>query len=1047
MKFSSYFVDRPILAVVFSLILFISGGLALFWLPVSEYPDVVPPTVVVTTRYPGANPTVIAQTVAAPLEEAINDAKGLLYVGSQATGDGALKITATFKVGTDAEQAETRVQSRVQRALPRLPEDVRRVGVTTQRSLQSLAMVVHLHSPRQRYGEVYIRNYANINVKDKLARIGGVGQIWMFGSGEYAMRVWLDPLKMAARNVTAPEVVAALREQNVQVAAGIVGASPAPGAEFQIALNAQGRLTTEDEFDKVIVKRSAVGAVVRLQDVARVELGAAEYALKSLLNNKSAVSIGVFQAPQSNALELAKDVRAEMEKLKDNFPEDLEYTIVYDPTQFVSDSIAAVIKTLVEAIALVVLVVILFLQTWRASMIPLLAVPVSVMGTFVALLAFGFSVNTLSLFGLVLAIGIVVDDAIVVVENVERNIATGLCPRDATLKAMREVSGPIIAIALVLCAVFVPIAFVSGLSGQFYQQFALTIAFSTIISAFNSLTLSPALAAVLLKGHDAPKDRLSIFVDTFFGRFNALFGRSSEAYGQGVELVIRRKAIGMSVYLVIVGAAILMFHVVPSGFVPAQDKQYLVGFAQLPEAASLDRTEGVIRRMSEVAKSVPGVKDAVAFPGLSVHGFMNAPNSGIVFYTLDDFDRRLEEHLSGGAIAAEINKRLGVMQDAFIMVFTPPPVDGLGTISGFKLYVQDRGNLGQDALYQSVQALQAKAWLTPELAGVFSGYQINVPQLDVTVDRTKAQQMGVPLSEIFETMQINLGSLYVNDFNKFGRTYPVITQADASFRLDGSSIAQFKVRSADGNMVPLGSLVNLRQSHGPDRVERYNTYFAADFNGGPAPGISSDQARAIMEKLAREILPRGIDFEWTDLTYQEMLAGNTMVLIFPLCVLLVFLVLAAQYESWILPLAIIMIVPASILCALLGVYLTQGDNNIFTQIALFVLVGLASKNSILIVEFARDLERQGHGIVQAAMEACRLRLRPIVMTSVAFIMGVLPLVFSTGAGSEMRHAMGVAVFFGMLGVTVFGLFLTPLFYVLLRQFAERLKSPVAEVLA
>jgi multidrug efflux pump len=1042
MKFSSYFVDRPILALVLSLILFISGGLALFWLPISEYPDVVPATVVVTTRYPGANPTVIAQTVAAPLEEAINGAEGLLYVGSQATGDGALKITATFKVGTNAELAESRVQSRVQRVLPRLPEDVRRVGVTTQKSLQSLAMVVHLHSPKQRYGEVYIRNYANINIKDKLARISGVGQLWMFGAGEYAMRVWLDPRKMAARNITAPEVVMALREQNVQVAAGVIGASPAPGAEFQIALNSQGRLSTEEEFAKVVVKRSKDGVIVRLQDVARLELGAAEYALRSLLNNKPAVSIGVFQAPQSNALQLAKDVRAEMARLKENFPQDLEYDIVYDPTRFVSDSIVAVVKTLAEAIALVVLVVIMFLQTWRASIIPLLAVPVSVMGTFVALLAFGFSVNTLSLFGLVLAIGIVVDDAIVVVENVERNIARGLNPREATLQAMKEVSGPIIAIALVLCAVFVPIAFVSGLSGQFYRQFALTIAFSTIISAFNSLTLSPALAAILLKSHETPKDRLSLLVDRLFGRafrrFNTVFERSSNAYGRGVAQVVRHKALSMSVYLAIIGAAVLMFKIVPTGFVPPQDKQYLVGFAQLPEAASLDRTEGVIRRMSEVAKTVPGVKDAVAFPGLSVHGFMNAPNSGIVFYTLDDFSRRQGANLTGEAIAGEINKRLSTMQDAFIMVFPPPPVDGLGTIGGFKLYVQDRGNLGQDVLYQSVQALQAKAWQAPQLAGVFSGYQINVPQLDVSVDRTAVQQMGVPLSDVFETMQINLGSLYVNDFNKFGRTYPVIAQADSPFRLYGESIAQFKVRNADGNMVPLGSLVNIKQSYGPDRVERYNAYFAADFNGGPAPGVSSGQARAVMEKLAKETLPRGIGFEWTDLTYQEMLAGNTMFVIFPLCLLLVFLVLAAQYESWTLPLAVIMIVPASILCALLGVYLTKGDNNIFTQIALFVLVGLASKNAILIVEFARDLERQGYGIVAAALEACRLRLRPIFMTSIAFIMGVLPLVFSTGAGAEMRHAMGVAVFFGMLGVTLFGLFLTPVFYVLLRQFADRL---------
>jgi multidrug efflux pump len=641
----------------------------------------------------------------------------------------------------------------------------------------------------------------------------------------------------------------------------------------------------------------------------------------------------------------------------------------------------------------------------------------------------------------VLAIGIVVDDAIVVVENVERNIANGLTPREATIQAMKEVSGPIIAIALVLCAVFVPIAFVSGLTGQFYRQFALTIAISTVISAFNSLTLSPALAAALLKPHDAPKDRLSRGMDWalggFFKRFNRFFDRSSHGYTSGVRGVLSHKAATMGVYLLLVVAAVAMFRIVPSGFVPAQDKQYLVGFAQLPDAASLDRTDAVIRRMSDIAQSVPGVKESVAFPGLSIHGFMNAPNSGIVFYTLDDFKER--KGRTSGEIAAEVNQKLGAIQDAFIMVFPPPAVDGLGTTGGFKLYVQDRANLGQDALYQAVQALQMKAWQTPELAGVFSGYQVNVPQLKADVDRTKAKQMGVPLSDIFDTMQINLGSLYVNDFNKFGRTYQVIAQADAPFRVDASAIGQFKVRNTTGEMVPLGSLVNVSPTYGPDRVERYNSFFAADFNGGPAPGVSSGQAQDIMEKLAKETLPRGIGFEWTDLTYQEILAGNTMVIVFPLCVLLVFLVLAAQYESWTLPLAVILIVPASILCALLGVWATNGDNNIFTQIALFVLVGLASKNAILIVEFARDLEHQGRGVVEAALEACRLRRRPILMTSIAFIMGVLPLVFSSGAGSEMRHAMGVAVFAGMLGVTLFGLFLTPLFYVLLRTLALRIE--------
>ena len=1042
MNLSKFFIDRPIFAGVLSIIVFLAGLISIFKLPISEYPEVVPPSVVVSTRFPGANPTVIAETVAAPLEEAINGVEDMLYMSSQATGDGGMNLTVTFKVGTNVEQAETAVQNRVQRALPRLPEEVRQIGVTTVKSSPNITMVVHLVSPNSRYDEVYLRNYAVLNIKDRMSRIPGMGQVQVFGSGDYSMRVWLDPQKVASRGLTAPDVIGAIREQNVQVAAGVVGASPAKDATFQLSVNSQGRLGTEEEFGNIIVKTGADGGITRLRDVARLELGASTYSLRSLLNNKPAIALGIFQAPQSNALQLSSDVRKLMDELKRDFPEDLEYTVVYDPTKFVNDSIEAVIHTLLEAIALVVLVVIVFLQTWRASLIPLLAVPVSVIGTFAVLLGFGFSINTLSLFGLVLAIGIVVDDAIVVVENVERNIANGLSPRDATVQAMKEVSGPIIAIALVLCAVFVPIAFVSGLTGQFYRQFALTIAISTVISAFNSLTLSPALAAVLLKPHDAPKDRLSRGMDWAFGwffrRFNKFFDRSSHAYTGGVNRVLHHKVATLGVYVLLIVGALFMFRVVPSGFVPAQDKSYLIGFAQLPDAASLDRTENVIRRMSEVAQSVPGVKSSVAFPGLSIHGFMNAPNSGIVFYTLEDFADR--KGRSGGQIAAEVNQKLASIQDAFIMVFPPPPVDGLGTIGGFKLYIEDRGNLGQDALFQAVQALQMKAWQTPQLAGVFSGYQINVPQLDAKVDRTKAKQLGVPLADIFNTMQINLGSLYVNDFNKFGRTYQVIAQADAPFRSDASAIGQFKVRSASGEMVPLGSLVDVTPSYGPDRVERYNSFFAADFNGGPAPGVSSGQAQAILEKLAAETLPRGISFEWTDLTYQEILAGNTMVIVFPLCVLLVFLVLAAQYESWTLPLAVILIVPASILCALVGVHLTGGDNNIFTQIALFVLVGLSAKNAILIVEFARDLEHQGKGIVEAALEACHLRLRPILMTSIAFIMGVLPLVFSSGAGSEMRHAMGVAVFSGMLGVTFFGLFLTPVFYVLLRKLAVRLEG-------
>jgi multidrug efflux pump len=1045
MNISRFFVDKPIFAAVLSVLVFVAGLISIFALPISEYPEVVPPSVVVRAQYPGANPKVIAETVATPLEQEINGVENMLYMTSQNTSDGALQLTVTFKIGTDVEQAETQVQNRVQRALPRLPDEVRQIGVTTVKSSPNITMVVHLLSPDGRYDDLYLRNYATLNVKDELARINGMGEVQLFGSGDYAMRVWLDPQKVAARNLTASDVVDAIREQNVQVAAGVVGQGPARGADFQLTVNTQGRLSSVEDFGNIVVKTNPDGATTLLKDVARLEMGSNSYALRALLNNKSAVAIPIFQAPNANALQLSSDVRAKMKELSKDFPQGVTYDIVYDPTQFVRESIDSVIHTLLEAVVLVALVVIVFLQTWRASVIPLLAVPVSVVGTFAVMLGFGFSINTLSLFGLVLAIGIVVDDAIVVVENVERNIENGLSPHDATIQAMKEVSGPIIAIALVLCAVFVPIAFVSGLTGQFYRQFALTIAISTVISAFCSLTLAPALSAVLLQPHGAPKDRLSRAIDAVFGRFfglfNRFFHRSSHGYEGGVRGVLKRKSAALGVYAMLAIAGVFMFKVVPPGFVPSQDKAYLIGFAQLPDAASLDRTDAVIRKMSDVASQIPGVESSVAFPGLSINGFTNAPNAGIVFTTLKPFDERKGKNQSADAIAAEINKRMGAIEDAFVMVLPPPPVNGLGTTGGFKMMIEDRGNVGYDALYQAIQAIQAKAAADKRLQGVFSGYQINVPQLFADVDRVKAKQLGVPLVEINQTLQINLGSLYVNDFNQFGRTYQVRVQADAPFRSQREQIAQLKVRNDKGEMIPLSSIMKIKDTYGPDRVQRYNGYVAAELNGGPAPGVSSGQAQAALEQIVRETLPKGISYEWTDLTYQDILAGNTMIYVFPLCVLLVFLVLAAQYESWTLPLAVILIVPMSILCALIGVKLTGGDNNIFTQIALFVLVGLASKNAILIVEFARELEHHGRSVVAAALEACRLRLRPILMTSIAFIMGVVPLVFSHGAGAEMRHAMGVAVFAGMLGVTFFGLFLTPVFYVLLRTLAKRFERP------
>ncbi len=1042
MRFSRFFIDRPIFAAVLSVVIFIAGTIAIFALPVSEYPEVVPPSIVVRAVYPGANPRVLAEAVATPLEEQVNGVENMLYMSSQGTADGVLTLTVTFRVGTDVDLAQVQVQNRVSQALPRLPEEVRQLGVTTVKSATDLSLVIHLVSPDNRYDMVYLRNYALLQVKDVLARIPGVGQVLMFGAGDYAMRVWLDPSKVAARGLSAGDVVRAIREQNVQVAAGVVGGPPMPErVAYQLSINARGRLLDEREFGDVIVKAGTDGEITRLRDVARIELAAGDYALRSMLDNKDAVAIAIFQAPGSNALQLSSAVRATMAELQKNFPDGVEHRVVYDPTINVRDGIREVVKTLFEAILLVVLVVVLFLQTWRASVIPLVAVPVSIVGTFAILLAFGFSINTLSLFGLVLAIGIVVDDAIVVVENVERSIEAGLSPRDAAHKAMDEVSRPIIAIALVLSAVFVPVAFVSGLTGQFYRQFALTIAFSTVISALNSLTLSPALSAILLRPRGARPDRLTRLLDRLLGwlfrPFNRVFGRGSAGYSGAVARIVRRSALALAVYAGLVGLTVLGFSKVPSGFVPTQDKQVLVAFAQLPDAATLDRTEAVVRRMADIALRQPGVTNAVQFPGLSINGFVNAPNAGIVFLSLAPFDQRRSKDQYGLAIAGALNQKFAAIQDAFVAVFPPPPVQGLGTIGGFKLELEDRAGLGEAELFQASQTLLGRAYQTPGLSALFSSYQINVPQLYADVDREKVKQEGISLTDLFQTMQIYLGSEYVNDFNRFGRTYQVIVQADAPFRATAENVAQLKVPNARGEMIPLGSVLRVQESHGPDRGLRYNAYPAADINGGPAPGVSSGQAVALMERLARETLPNGIGYEWTDLTYQQILSGNTAVFVFPLCILLAFLVLAAQYESWSLPLAVILIVPMGQLSAITGVWLTRGDNNIFTQIAFLVLVGLASKNAILIVEFARELERRGRSSVDAALEASHIRLRPILMTSFAFIMGVIPLVLSRGAGAEMRHAMGVAVFSGMLGVTCFGLALTPVFYVVLRGLVER----------
>ncbi|HET8697815.1 MAG TPA: efflux RND transporter permease subunit, partial [Gammaproteobacteria bacterium] len=914
MEFSQFFVKRPIFAGVLSAIIFIGGALSLRLLPISEYPEVVPPTVVVRANYPGANTQVIAETVAAPLEQAINGVEDMLYTSSTATADGVMTLTVTFALGTDLDKAQQLVQNRVNRTLPKLPEVTQRLGVVTEKATPDLTMVVHLVSPDHRYDMLYLANYANLHVRDELARIEGVGEARVFGAGEYAMRIWLDPEKVAALNLTASDVVRKIREQNVQVAAGQLGAPPdANAADFQLLIDTQGRLVDEEEFGNIVVKAGDHGQITRLRDIARVELGANTYALRSLLDNEEAAAIPIYQLPGSNAIQISDGVRQRMAELAKDFPQGLDYEIVYDPTMFVRQSIDAVVHTLFEALALVVLVVLLFLQTWRASLIPLAAVPVSLVGTLAVMHLFGFSLNALSLFGLVLAIGIVVDDAIVVVENVERNIERGLSPVDAARAAMREVTSPIIATALVLIAVFVPTAFISGLTGQFYSQFALTIAISTAISALNSLTLSPALSALLLKPHGARPDRLQRAIDRAFGwllkPFNRLFVWTSQRYVGVTGRVLRRAGIAVLVYAGLVGLTVLGFASVPAGFIPQQDKQYLIAYAQLPEGATLDRTEAVIRRMNEIMQAEPGVAHTVSFPGFSINGFVNVPNTGIAFAGLSDFSKDGKHVTTSGRsaweIAASLNQKLGAIQDAYIVVFPPPAVQGLGQIGGFKLQIEDRAGVGFEELYAETQKIVQAGWQTPSLANVFSGFQVNAPQVRANVNRDKAQAQGVALTDIFDTMQVYLGSLYVNDFNRFGRTYQVNAQADTQFRLEPDDILRLKVRNADGEMVPLGAFVTLEQSSGPNLVMHYNGYPTAEITGGPAPGFSSGQAQDAIEKLAQAELPNGMAVEWTELAYQQLIAGNTAVWIFPLVVLLAFLVLAALYESLTLPLVVI----------------------------------------------------------------------------------------------------------------------------------------------
>ena len=1039
MDFSRFFIDRPIFAAVLSIVIFAAGLIALPLLPIGEYPEVVPPSVVVRTVYPGANPKVIAETVATPLEEAINGVEDMMYVKSVAGSDGVMQMTVTFRPGTDADEAAVRVQNRVSQALARLPEDVRRQGVTTQKQSPVFLMVVHLVSTDGKYDTLYLRNYMRLNVKDRLARIPGVGDAQPFGGGDYAMRLWLDPDKVASRGLTAGDVLRAVREQNVQVSAGQLGAEPMPnGSDFLLPINAKGRLETVEEFGDIVLKAGANGEVVQLSDVARIELAAGDYTLRARLDGMNAAAIGIFQAPGANALEIRDAVTAEMAEISRALPPGVEIKSIYDTTLFVRDSISAVVATLLEATLLVVLVVILFLQTWRASIIPLLAVPVSVVGTFAVLYLLGFSINTLTLFGLVLAIGIVVDDAIVVVENVERNISEGLTPLAAAHQAMKEVSGPIVAIALVLCAVFVPMAFLDGVTGQFYKQFAVTIAISTVISAINSLTLSPALAALLLKSHDAPKDAPSRLIDRLFGwifrPFNRFFTRSSQRYETAVSRTLGRRGAVFAVYAVLLVATMTLFAGVPRGFIPIQDKLYLIAGVKMPEGASIERTDRALQKIAEIALSIEGVESEIAFPGLNPLQFTNTPNSGVAFFTLKPFDQR---ERSAAEINAELNEKIAGLQEGFAFALMPPPIQGLGNGSGYSLFIEDRAALGYGELQNAVNAFQGAVSQTPGMGFPITSYQANVPQLDAQVDRVKAKAQGVPLTELFETLQTYLGSAYVNDFNMFGRTWQVVAQADSSFRDGVEDIAKLQTRNDRGEMVPIGGLVTISETYGPDPVIRFNGYPAADLLGEADPrAFSSAQAMAKVDEIASQVLPAGMGYDWSDLSFQEATQGDAAMVVFPLAVLLAFLVLAALYESWTLPLAVILIVPMTLLSALFGVWLTGGDNNVFVQVGLVVLMGLACKNAILIVEFARELELQGKGIVESALEASRLRLRPIVMTSIAFIAGTVPLVLSTGAGAEVRSVTGITVFAGMLGVTVFGLFLTPVFYVALRKLAR-----------
>ncbi len=1042
MNFAHFFIDRPVFAAVLSIVTVVIGGLAAYNLPLERHPQIAPPTIIVTANYPGADARIVAETVATPIEQQVNGVENMLYMSSQSTNDGQMQITVTFQLGTDLDIAQVQVQNRVALAEPSLPEEVRRQGITVRKSSPDLTLIINIVSPDQSRDIVYLSNYALIAVRDRLTRLPGAGDVVLFGPRDYSMRAWLNPELLASRNLTAADVVAAIRNQNVQVAAGTVGQPPTRGdIALQLTVRTQGRLFDAEEFGAIIVRRGEAGQLVRVRDVARVELGAANEAARLYLDSSPTVGVAVFQLPGTNALETKYAITRTMEELAKDFPSGVDYVLGYDVTVFIEESLRAVVKVLLEAVLVVTVVVLIFLQSWRATLIPMLAVPVSLIGTCAVMAALGHSLNTLSLMALVLAIGIVVDDAIVVVENVERNLEEGLDPRSATRKAMSEVSSPVVATALVLTAVFVPTIFISGMPGQFYREFAVAIAASTVISAFNSLTLSPALAALMLRAPGAPRDPLQRALDALFGWFFRGFNRGFGAFRSGYAGLSRRLVRKGTIMLLVYGGLLALtwkgFEEVPAGFIPNEDQGFIIVFVQLPDAASLERTDAVVQHMSQVIRNTEGVRNVVAYAGFSAINRAAQSNVGTAFVRLLPFAERVGTDRSSANIIAELRGKFAPLKEAVILVFPPPPIRGLSNVGGFKLQVQDRADRGPSALQEATQLLVDEGNRQPQVGGLFSSFRSGIPQVWLDIDREQARQMGVPLDDIFSTLQVNLGSLYVNDFNRFGRVYRVTAQADAEFRAQPEDVLRLKTRNAAGQMVPLGALLDVREVNGPDRIVRYNLFPAAELTGNPKPGVSTGEAIAAMDALADAVLPPGFGHEWTELSYQQVLAGNTALFVFPLCVLFVFLALAAQYESWSMPLSVILIVPMCLLSAIAGLWFAHVDNNILTQIGFVVLVGLACKNAILIVQFARVLQERGMERGAAAVEAARLRLRPILMTSFSFIFGVLPLALAEGAGAESRQAIGIAMVSGMLGVTIFGLLFTPVFYTLVRRVVDR----------